>query len=229
MDINKALSYMFKDPTWLKKMLYLGLISLIPVFGWIVLYGWSIALLRQVIQGEDEPKLPEIDYKSQMEDGLNMFIVFLIYAFPLYIGYFFFFILPFVGMMVVSANPRSDLAGAIILPVLITLLCGSILLTPFSIVYSIFMPVVYSHVAKTRSLRAAFNFKLLFRLIKASPISWIVVLAGIYLIGTLASFGLFLCGVGILFTSIWSQMAILHFYGQAYRESTAKLALPVVL
>ena len=44
MDFGKALTYQFKDPEGLKKILLVSLLSLIPVFGWMIAFGWSLKI-----------------------------------------------------------------------------------------------------------------------------------------------------------------------------------------
>lgn len=47
MDFGSSFSFVFKDPDWVKKLLIMGLVTLIPVLGQLVLMGWMAEVLRR--------------------------------------------------------------------------------------------------------------------------------------------------------------------------------------
>lgn len=87
MDISKAFTYMFDDKNWFTKMLIGGLISLftlliIPAF---ILGGYSVAIIRNVMKGVEEP-LPEWeDWGGFLSDGFSVFIAQFVYTLPILI------------------------------------------------------------------------------------------------------------------------------------------------
>jgi Protein of unknown function (DUF4013) len=93
METGKAFSFVFQDPNWPVKVLIGGMlvfvsfaISLIPVVGWIVavllfliLQGYQLVLMRNVINGVAHP-LPEwANFGAFMRDGIIMFIITIVY------------------------------------------------------------------------------------------------------------------------------------------------------
>jgi hypothetical protein len=58
MDLGKALSYLFADPKWLKKLLLAAFVSVLPVLGQIILIGWLLDTLRNIRAGQPYP-IPE--------------------------------------------------------------------------------------------------------------------------------------------------------------------------
>ncbi len=81
MDFGLALTFQFKDPDWVRKLLLASLITLIPVVGWVFVFGWSLEVSRQVIKG-DGHALPEIDLARDLVRGLEGFIINLVYNLP---------------------------------------------------------------------------------------------------------------------------------------------------
>lgn len=45
-DIGRAITYVFQDPQWLKKVLIGGLLSLIPIIGWLIIGGYWLRVIR---------------------------------------------------------------------------------------------------------------------------------------------------------------------------------------
>src|SRR5215212_186394 len=85
MDIGRAFGYTFQDPNWLKKIVIGGLLLIIPIFGWFVVGGYGIRVMRNVLSGTDLP-LPEWDDLGALfMDGLSAFIVTLIWWIPIII------------------------------------------------------------------------------------------------------------------------------------------------
>ncbi len=44
MDFAKAFSFVFDDPDWVQKIVIGGLVSLIPVIGWLLGLGYMVAI-----------------------------------------------------------------------------------------------------------------------------------------------------------------------------------------
>lgn len=55
MDFGLAFSYVFKDRDWLKKISILALVSLIPILGQIVVYGWMMNIAKRVMNHDPAP------------------------------------------------------------------------------------------------------------------------------------------------------------------------------
>ncbi len=81
MDFGLALTFQFKDPDWVRKLLIASLITLIPVVGWFFVFGWSLEVARRVIKGEGQ-SLPEIDMARDLVRGVEGFIINIVYNLP---------------------------------------------------------------------------------------------------------------------------------------------------
>ena len=81
MDFGLALTYQFKDQDWPQKILLASLVSLIPVFGWFVVFGWSLEITRRVILDDPQP-LPRLDFINDFVRGLKGLVLNVVYSLP---------------------------------------------------------------------------------------------------------------------------------------------------
>lgn len=85
MKLNEALSFVFEDERWLGKLLLAAAITLIPVFGGMVIVGYGIAVLRNVRAGDSRPLPSWNRIGEHFVDGLFFWLGMLVYAIPLLI------------------------------------------------------------------------------------------------------------------------------------------------
>lgn len=88
MDIGRSISYIFEDQKWVIKLmplLFLGILSLIPVFGLlatVIALGFMTQTARNVSQGAPRP-LPEWkDLSRKFQIGGDVFLAMLFYNLP---------------------------------------------------------------------------------------------------------------------------------------------------
>lgn len=154
-DINTAITYVFKDERWIVKTLIgagLLLISflIIPIF---FINGYLVQIVRNVMGGEAEP-LPEWDNWGDMfKDGLNLIIAELVYTLPIWLlmccGSIFF--LP----AAVTEGDISEIMAAVGGVSFILMMC---LVLFFAIVYALIGPALTIQYARKDSLSACFQF-----------------------------------------------------------------------
>ena len=98
MDLALAfggLTYLFKDKSWVGKLLLGAVIALIPIIGWLAIIGWGIEMLRRRANGEEG--LPDWgQFGKKIGDGFLMFIILLIYAIPMILTF-----IPCIGYVIV--------------------------------------------------------------------------------------------------------------------------------
>lgn len=71
-SLSDAFKYPFKEP---KRLLY-ALLVLIPIFGWIVLFGYTVRLINEFIEGRYEG-LIKIEIIDDLKLGFSMFMKYL--------------------------------------------------------------------------------------------------------------------------------------------------------
>jgi hypothetical protein len=76
-----AIRFPFEDRDWVTKIAITLVLLFIPILGWLVIGGYTVRLIRNVLTGED--RLPEYDdWVDDFVRGLVVFIAGLVYNFP---------------------------------------------------------------------------------------------------------------------------------------------------
>lgn len=107
-DFLTALKYPFNRP---KRLLY-ALWMLVPVIGWLALFGYVVRIVNEFIEGEYE-ELPQLHFTEDLKLGFSMFLK----SLPFFIAY----IALMAGITVLDediANILSLLLGFFVLPIL---------------------------------------------------------------------------------------------------------------
>ena len=71
-----AFGWAFKDPAWFGKLIVQGLITIIPIVGWIASVGWLVLAFENARMGRNE--LPPAGF--HLSKGIGLFGAYLIYA-----------------------------------------------------------------------------------------------------------------------------------------------------
>jgi len=220
MDFGLAFSYVFKDKDWFKKIVLPALCSLIPVVGQFVLSGWGLKATKNVIDGNKENALPDLEFGADLGRGFMAMVITFIYSLPAAI------LMGVAGGLVgFGANSGDDT-----LAILMYVVGGCLGLIGFLFALLVtFMGVVAiaNYVAKG-SFKAAFNFKEIFRLLKKAIGPWLLVILGQMLaLGIIAPLGVIACVIGVFLTMAYGVAVYSHLLGQAYNKA-AEPALGVV-
>jgi hypothetical protein len=203
MDIGSSFTYMFQDENWIKKILIGGIVGIIPIVNFAAI-GYMIQVIRNVRAGAPLP-LPEWDeFGRYFMDGLWVFLIFLVWSIPIII----FACLQTVGAAAVGDN--EDLVGAYG----VVSVCFSCLSVLWGLVLAVFGPAILIRFSEVGQFAAGFRFSELFSLISANVGSYIIVLLLMWVAGLIASFGVILCVIGIIFTQFWSYLVAGNLLGQ---------------
>ena len=208
MDFVKAFTFPFQDQDWIKKLAITGLISLIPIFGWIAVLGWSLEVTRRLIRSE-APVLPDwSNFGGNFSLGIKGTIATFVLLIPLMVIY-----LPLGAVSLVGDQEQLSTIFTIVS------ICTGCLALLYSIVIMFALPASYGQLAATDSLGEAFKVGRLLSLIRAAPAAHLIVILGLIVSGIVAPLGSIACGVGVLFTLAYSLAANGHLYGQAHVEA----------
>lgn len=219
MDIGRAITYVFQDPQWLKKVLIGGLLFFIPIIGWLIIGGYWLRIIRQVAQGNDVP-LPEWnDFGGDLVRGLKGFVVYVVWALPVIV------LAVCTGALgVISDGTGSDAARAMAAALALVGNCLSFLI---SLVVAFFQPLFYSRLAMSEQIGDGLAFGAIFSEVQGRFVDLLVVLLVAFVISLVASFGLLLCLIGIVFTSFLGYVMTCHLYGQVRRRIMGAQAEPL--
>jgi hypothetical protein len=217
MDFGLSFSYVFKDKDWFKKIAIPALCSLIPVIGQFIVAGWGLKATKNVIDGEVENALPDLEFGADLGRGFMAAVISAIYSIPIAIiagisG----------GLFGFATDPGVDQTVSTVLMILggcfglVGLLLG--ILIGF-----MGLAAVANYVAKGE-FGAAFKLKEIFGLLKKSFGSWLLVLLGGFIaMGFIAPLGAIACGIGALLTATYATAIYSHLLGQAYNKSVTPI------
>ena len=210
MDFGLAFSFLFQDPDWVKKIAIAAVLNVIPLIGQIAVLGWTILLAKRVIAGEEHP-MPDWDEAGEIfAAGLKAFVIGFLYALPVMII-----------MVPTSLLGLFDSSGDSISIFELGMICLSCIVALYGLLVSLVWPVAAGELAATDDLSTALNPGRILRLFQAAPSAYIIVFLGFIATGIVASFGVVLCFVGVLFTAAYAYAVQGHLIGQAYKQASA--------
>jgi hypothetical protein len=211
MDFSLALSYPLRDPEWGRKVLLAGLLSLIPVLGPALVFGWSLGITRQVI-AQDTQTLPEFDLAQDLLRGLKVWGIVVIYTLPILVV-----VVPLgigFGMTLLTDDGQAATVWAL------TALCMAALLIVYSLIVTLALPAAYANfLAHDEQFVSGLNIKEVTSLIRRGPAAYFLVWIGGIMCAFITLFGLAGCVIGVMFSGSYALMVMAHLYGQAYLEA----------
>lgn len=206
-DFGRAFTYVFKDKDWIKKILIGGLmVPLIVVFfiGAFILTGYTVEIVRRVMNGEDTP-LPEWDdIGGYLTRGFIAAIGLLIWHIPYII--FACCIGIFLGVLDTSGDASF---GSFF---------GNQAVTWLGTAYSaIVVPAVIGRYAMKGQFASMFEFNEIIAGIQRVGAGLIMVFLITFVASIISWLGIIACFIGIFFTIAYYAMVSGHAYGQAAR------------
>jgi hypothetical protein len=223
MDLERAFTYIWKDPDWLKKVAIGGVLAFTGIGGFAVM-GWLAEMARRVAHQEEEI-LPEWDrIGDYLLNGLKFVGVLLIWTSPMIVLAILF---SFIPAGIVFAVPE-DGQGAAIAAISILATCFWGIFMIYIVAVNLITPPLWVPVAEGTPFQELLNPKLAWGIFKSNAGGFIVAL----LVGSLAAsllsmIGFVLCVVGVFLTSVATQLVLAHLIGQAsaYARDAAVLAV----
>jgi hypothetical protein len=205
MDIGRAFAFVTEDEEWLKKILIGGLIIWIPIIGQLAIYGYTFETARNVAQGHPRPLPDWTDFGDKLMKGLYAMIIQIVYSLPV-------IILSCVLMLPLMLLPQSEeaaVAGSLVM------FCLVPIIIVLGLAIGFITLVAQARYVQTDTLSAAFEFKVVFRMLRESFGDWVMLFLTAILAGLAASVvGSIVCGIGVLFTSVYAYAVIGHALGQ---------------
>ena len=217
MDFGLSFGYVFQDKDWLRKIIIPALVSLIPIIGQFVVLGWALRVTENVIRRYPQP-LPDLDFGGDLGRGFQAFIIGLVYSLPLIILSLFLGILG--GLASGSNGDISDVFNALYI---IFSVCFGLFAVIYGLLLALVLPAAYANFLVKNSLSAGLNFSEVFRLVRAAPGAYLLVLLGSILVGLISPLGAILCFVGVFLTYTYGMAVMGHLYGQAYNQALQNL------
>lgn len=222
MDFGKALTFMFQDPNWVAKLgigilvTLAGIVFSPVLIGFVavfVLTGYTIDVVRNVLDGKEYPLPDWQDWSGFLTRGLKLFGVMIILALP-----FIPIMIPFgIGSALASSeNQAVNVIGVLFM------VFGFGLALLYGLFLVLIQPAIYVRLARTDRFAAALDVGRLWGFTVANIGNVIIALLLTIVTGLIAAIisplGLlaFIIGVlvTILFASFWQMLVQAHLYGQ---------------
>lgn len=235
MDIGKSFSFPFEDDEWLTKLFLGAIISIVPIlnFAW---GGYTVDILRNVIDGVQRPLPDWSDFGEKFVKGFIIWIAGLIYALPaMIIG-----CLP-LGLLIIPASTDganfSDALAATFTGVGIFLVC---ILALYLLALTFYYPAVYINFARKGTFGSCFEIGEIFNIISEHTskylTAWLISIVGAIVVSVvvmLVSFVLALIPcIGWILTWIISALSTVylfaiysHLFGQVVYDPAAVMTV----
>ena len=210
MNFGLAFSFVFQDSEWFKKIILISLISLIPIVGQLVAFGFMLEIQKRVINNDPVP-LPELDFGGFLGKGFQAFIVAFVYSIPLII-----LVLPTQVIPFLADTMDAELVAT--LTVAVSCICGGLAFI-YGLLMAFLLPAAFGKLVTEGSMSAAFKIGEVFGLVRKAPVAFLIALLGSFVAGIVAPLGSIACGIGVLLTTTYSYCIMGHFYGQAFTEA----------
>lgn len=192
MDFTRAITYVFSEKDWWKKILITGLIGIIPFVGLIYLLGWMMEIVANV-RNNSFVRLPEKPTFSIFRNGLKMTVSLLVHLIPMLIVYLFSSILYRVW---------AGLFGGFIERAGLQLITFVVDIVEFFYIFLILLvlPVIIYKLLRKNALRDTFDFKGTYRTIRYNTDVYFQLLVAAILSLIVAGVGISLFYIGMIFT-----------------------------
>lgn len=221
MDIGRAFSYVFDDEEWVKKILIGGALSLVPLLGGWIVYGYMIEIARRSFRSDDV-ELPDWDdIGGNLARGFFFWLGLAIWALPLIL----LVVCGVLAAILLGLATGDDAAfGVSIVLVYIALMP---LFLFFSLAAALVIPVLLGRYANQGRFAAMFEFGEIITEVRRVGFVPLLLLAVTYVAaGFIGQLGIVLCLIGVIFTGFYGNLAIAHAAGQVYRLAQGGNAPP---
>jgi hypothetical protein len=235
MDIGKSFSYPFEDDDWISKLFLGTIVSLIPIlnFAWT---GYTVDIVRNVIDGVTLPMPEWSDFGDKFVKGFFIWAAGFIYALPaLIIG-----CLP-IGLLVIPASIEgsntSETFFSIFTGVGIFFAC---LIVLYSLALSFYFPAVFINFAKKGTFGSCFEIGEIVKIVSKNTskylTAWLVSIVGAIVVGIVVALisivlGLIICIGWVLMwlisalSSVYLFTLYAHLFGQVAAPEATSVAI----
>lgn len=227
MDFGKAFTFMFEDPDWLKKLgigTLVGLVGIVFSFvliGFIpliMLFGYTIDVLRNVMAGHERP-LPEWeDWAGFLSRGFKVVAAIFVWSLP---GILLSIPLAVGGALTDQGTRGGEAIGITIMT------CGACLVFLWALFVTLLTPAIYIRIAATDRFSSAFELGRMWAFTRDNLGSVVIALLLLIVVGLIASVVAFLGVVALCiglfitipFAMLWQYLVQAHLFGQIGRYS----------
>lgn len=247
-DLKEMLTFPFQDPDWKNKFLIGSLITLIgfviPIVPFLLIYGYSMQIMRRIIVEQSKPFLPEWDnWGKLLLDGLKLFGLVFVFTLPLmllfFVGSSFFFVPVAAGIPLMEGLEEGGggAAGITLAIVTVISILGAMALiglgTILAMAVGVVMPAALGHIVATDDFGAAFRLREWWSIFRANLAGFLLAYVMMMVVSMVLSSGLMMiyvtlilcCLLPIIIGPVTMYLVAIYgaLFGQAYRDGVQKL------
>jgi hypothetical protein len=237
MDIGKAFSFPFEDDEWLTKLFLGAIVSAVPIlnFAW---GGYTVDILKNVIDGVSRPMPDWSDFGDKFIKGFFIWAAGFIYSLPAII----IACLP-LALLIIPVSSEISNEGVTSSDALLSAFTGIgiiflCLLVLYLLAFSFFYPAVYINFAKKGTFGSCFEIGEIIKIVSKNTskylTAWLVAIVGGIVVGiiiTIVSIVLsFIFCIGWVLTWVISALAgvylfviYAHLFGQVVAKDTGDI------
>ncbi len=236
MDIGKSFSYPFEDDDWLSKLFLGAIVSMVPIlnFAWT---GYTVDIVRNVIDGVSLPMPEWSDFGDKFVKGFFIWAAGFIYSLPaLIIG-----CIP-LGLLVIPASSESSTTSDTFLSIFAGVgIFFACLIILYALVLSFYFPAVFINFAIKETFGSCFEVGEIIRIVSKNInkylTAWLVTIVGAIVVGIVVAIistilGIIPCIGWILawiisaISSVYLFVLYAHLFGQVVApESTSEATI----
>ena len=186
MDIGKAFTYIAEDEDWVQKIGVGAVIGMIPIANFAA-FGYQVQIARNVWQGEKRPLPTWDDFAKYLVDGLRIMAAMFVYVLPMFLIYG----LLMGGMIVyglsvdpATFDPSSSGTDPFSSMFFIMISLSTMCIMPYILLIWFLYPMFFIQIARRGSVKACFDFREMWALLRAQPVNYLIVIAitlGLYM------------------------------------------------
>lgn len=216
MDIGQSFAYITEDEKWVQKLGVGALIGIIPIANFAA-FGYQVQIARNVWRGEERPLPTWDDFSKFFVDGLRIIAAMFVYMLPLFLVYglimggiftYAFTVDP--AVMNSSSGSTDPFFGTMMIVMSLSMLC----IMPYILLIWILYPMFFMQIARRGSVKACFDIREMWTLVRAQPVNYLIVIAitfGLYMVISMVLtpvyiVAMFIPCIGFIFTMMLSGM-----------------------
>jgi len=164
MDIGKSFSFPFEDRQWISKLGLGAVIAMVPIlnFAWT---GYMVDLIRNVMNGVQEPLPNWDDIGKKFTDGLILTLASLVYSLPMLIVICLPMSIMIVPAILSGSGDMEEIAQAIAGVGSVLFLCLLCVFIIYALVLSVIYPAILVVFSREGTFASCFKFREVFDLI----------------------------------------------------------------